>query len=143
MLEPGHQDFPWNEAVDSISRHFAKESNAPPALPEGPVRALSYTVDAEWPFARLLDPSTTSYLRFNNDGFHFNVAKQKAALRKDIGKVELPVSRAPTKVNYKVATFNNVSICGGEDTAGKECTQRGLISGSTCSCSASTASIER
>eukprot|EP00959_Pyramimonas_sp_CCMP1952_P065645 1370549-Pyramimonas_sp.AAC.1 len=37
IQEPGRQDFPWNEAVDSISRHFAKESNVPPDLPEGPV----------------------------------------------------------------------------------------------------------
>eukprot|EP00959_Pyramimonas_sp_CCMP1952_P415690 8709866-Pyramimonas_sp.AAC.1 len=36
MQEPGHQDFPWNEAVGSISRRFTKEPNAPPALPEGP-----------------------------------------------------------------------------------------------------------
>eukprot|EP00959_Pyramimonas_sp_CCMP1952_P041620 870592-Pyramimonas_sp.AAC.1 len=24
IQEPGHQEYPWNEVVDSISRHFTK-----------------------------------------------------------------------------------------------------------------------
>eukprot|EP00959_Pyramimonas_sp_CCMP1952_P156729 3277818-Pyramimonas_sp.AAC.1 len=77
IQEPGHQGFPRNEAVGSISRHLTQESNVPPALPEGPVRVLSYTVYTEWQFARLLGPSTSPCPRFINDGFRFNVSKQK------------------------------------------------------------------
>ncbi|CAK0793314.1 unnamed protein product, partial [Prorocentrum cordatum] len=56
VQEPGHQDYPWNEAVDSISRHFTKESTVPPDLPQVPRQALRYTVDAEWQFTRSAEP---------------------------------------------------------------------------------------
>ena len=38
--EPGHQEYPWNEASNSISRHYANESNTPRPLPDAPSAGL-------------------------------------------------------------------------------------------------------
>eukprot|EP00959_Pyramimonas_sp_CCMP1952_P127023 2656674-Pyramimonas_sp.AAC.1 len=100
------------------TRHFTKESNEPPALPEVPREALKYTLDAEWQFTRFFNPTTSPYPCFLEDGFHFDVRKQKLPQPDEHAEGKLAVSRAPTRINYKIATFNNVTICSGDDSEG-------------------------